>query len=59
MDPASANALMERSSRSIATRVAVAVLWGEGGAFCTGWDLKYGASLVGAEARSTDRLSTR
>ena len=24
----------------------VAVLWGEGGAFCAGWDLKYCASLV-------------
>jgi len=25
---------------------AVAVLWGEGGAFCAGWDLKYAASLT-------------
>src|SRR3989441_6053641 len=25
---------------------AVAVLWGEGGAFCAGWDLKYCGSLV-------------
>ena len=25
---------------------AVAVLWGEGGAFCAGWDLKYCASLI-------------
>ena len=23
----------------------VAVFWGEGGAFCSGWDLKYAASL--------------
>ncbi len=25
----------------------VAVLWGAGGAFCAGWDLKHGASLLG------------
>src|SRR3954465_10605554 len=25
---------------------AVAVLWGEGGAFCAGWDLKYCATMV-------------
>ena len=25
--------------------VAVAVLWGAGGAFCAGWDLKYAAEL--------------
>ncbi len=24
---------------------AVAVLWGEGGAFCSGWDLKHAASI--------------
>jgi len=28
----------------------VAVFWGEGGAFCAGWDLKHAASLAGAEA---------
>ncbi|MCP5368731.1 MAG: crotonase/enoyl-CoA hydratase family protein [Hyphomicrobiales bacterium] len=48
MDPESARALtdaflaFERDPDA-----AVAVLWGAGGAFCAGWDLKYGASLVG------------
>ena len=28
----------------------VAVFWGEGGAFCAGWDLKHAASLSGADA---------
>ena len=28
----------------------VAVFWGEGGAFCAGWDLKHAAALSGAEA---------
>jgi enoyl-CoA hydratase len=47
MDPASANALMEAFVAFDRDRdAAVAVLWGEGGAFCAGWDLKYGASLV-------------
>lgn len=47
MDPESADALVaafqafERDAEA-----AVAVLWGEGGAFCAGWDLKYGASLM-------------
>jgi enoyl-CoA hydratase len=47
MDPASADALVEafdafnRDSNALA-----AVLWGEGGAFCAGWDLKYAATLA-------------
>jgi enoyl-CoA hydratase len=47
MDPASADALVEvflAFDRDPEARVAV--LWGEGGAFCAGWDLKYGASLA-------------
>ena len=28
---------------------AVAVFWGEGGAFCSGWDLKYAATIDNAE----------
>ena len=48
MDPESADALhdafleFERDDRA-----AVAVFWGEGGAFCAGWDLKFAASLEG------------
>jgi enoyl-CoA hydratase len=47
MDPESADALcgamlaFERDAEA-----AVAVLWGAGGAFCAGWDLKYAASLA-------------
>lgn len=47
MDPASADALVaafvdfDRDPTA-----AVAVLWGEGGAFCAGWDLKYASTLV-------------
>ena len=47
MDPESADALVaafQEFDRD--ENAAVAVLWGEGGAFCAGWDLKYCASLV-------------
>jgi enoyl-CoA hydratase len=48
MDPASADALFEAfTSFDQDEQAAVAVLWGAGGAFCAGWDLKYGASLAG------------
>ena len=47
MDPESADALvaalLEFDKNPDA---AVAVLWGEGGAFCAGWDLKYCATMV-------------
>lgn len=46
MDPDSADALQEAFLAFEADkRAAVAVLYGAGGAFCAGWDLKYGASL--------------
>src|SRR5712691_11694883 len=50
MDPASADALVEALlafDRDPAQ--SVAVLWGAGGAFCAGFDLKYAASLLGKE----------
>jgi enoyl-CoA hydratase len=47
MDPESAEALAEAfASFDRDADAAAAVLWGEGGAFCAGWDLKYGASLI-------------
>ena len=47
MDPESADALVDAFKAFDADReAAVAVLWGEGGAFCAGWDLKYCASLI-------------
>lgn len=50
MDPASADALVEAFiSFNADPDARVAVLFGEGGAFCAGWDLKYGASLLGKD----------
>jgi enoyl-CoA hydratase len=47
MDPQSADALVEAFVAFDRDReAAVAVLWGEGGAFCAGWDLKYCAAVV-------------
>jgi enoyl-CoA hydratase len=47
MDPESADALVAAFEEFDGNPdAAVAVLWGEGGAFCAGWDLKYGASLM-------------
>ena len=47
MDPESADALVDAFRAFEADDDArVAVLWGEGGAFCAGWDLKYAASLA-------------
>jgi len=47
MDPESADALVDAFvAFNRDAQAAVAVLWGEGGAFCAGWDLKYGASLL-------------
>src|SRR2546426_5118083 len=47
MDPESAEALVEAFvAFDRDPDAAVAVLWGEGGSFCAGWDLKYGASLM-------------
>ncbi len=49
MDPASAEALTDAFLRFDDDDTAhVAVFWGAGGAFCAGWDLKHGASLMSA-----------
>lgn len=46
MDPVSAEALYEAFLEFESDDEAnVAVFWGEGGAFCAGWDLKHAASL--------------
>lgn len=51
MDPDSAEALYEAFQEFDRDDAAnVAVFWGEGGAFCAGWDLKHAASLSGAGA---------
>jgi enoyl-CoA hydratase len=47
MDPASADALVEALlAFDRDPSQYVAVLWGEGGAFCAGWDLKYVSTLL-------------
>lgn len=51
MDPASADALVAAFKAFDADPSAsVAVLWGEGGAFCSGWDLKFASTLSDREA---------
>ena len=51
MDPESATALHDAFLAFDADNDArVAVFWGEGGAFCAGWDLKHASSLSGANA---------
>jgi len=48
MDPESADALYDAFVAFDRDPTAdVAVLWGEGGTFCAGWDLKYASSLRG------------
>src|SRR4029453_6289463 len=48
MDPDSADALVDAFLPfNSDPGGSVAVLFGEGGAFCAGWDRKYGASLQG------------
>lgn len=47
MDPDSAEALVEAFTAFDADADAsVAVFWGEGGAFCAGWDLKFASTLM-------------
>jgi enoyl-CoA hydratase len=49
MDPASADALIAAfEAFDTDPSACVAVLWGEGGAFCSGFDLKYASSLHGS-----------
>ncbi len=48
MDPESADALQEAFVEfDRDDSASVAVFWGEGGAFCAGWDLKFAAALEG------------
>src|SRR4051812_28062493 len=47
MDPESADALVSAFKEfDEDPNAAVAVLWGEGGAFCAGWDLKYCSTMI-------------
>ncbi len=51
MDPASAVALTDALLAFDAdAEASVAVLWGEGGAFCAGWDLKFASTLADRKA---------
>ena len=53
MDPASADALVEAFTEFNASEAKIGVFYGEGGAFCAGWDLKYAQSL---DENSIDEL---
>jgi enoyl-CoA hydratase len=51
MDPDSAAALYDAfHAFDLDDSAHVAVFWGEGGAFCAGWDLKHASALSGADA---------
>ena len=51
MDPQSAVDLFEAFQAFDKDQSAyVGVFWGEGGAFCSGWDLKYASTLSGLDA---------
>jgi enoyl-CoA hydratase len=55
MDPESADALVAAMLEFEADESAsVAVLWGEGGAFCAGWDLKFASTLSDRELFQSD-----
>ena len=45
MDPESADALVEAFNEFNKSEAKIGVFYGEGGAFCAGWDLKYAQSL--------------
>jgi enoyl-CoA hydratase len=50
MNPESAEALVQAFEAFDADpNACVAVFWGEGGAFCAGWDLKFASALAGRE----------
>ena len=55
MDPLSADALVDAFKEFDTDNTAkVAVLWGESGAFCAGWDLKFASTLSDREAFQHD-----
>ena len=55
MDPESAEALLEAFQRFDADEdAAAAVLWGEGGAFCAGFDLKFASKLTASDRQALD-----
>jgi enoyl-CoA hydratase len=45
MDPVSADALVEAFNEFNCSKAKVGVFYGQGGAFCSGWDLKYAQTL--------------
>lgn len=57
MDPESADALVAAfKAFDTDPTASVAVLWGEGGAFCAGWDLKYASTLSDRDAFQKDMV---
>lgn len=56
MDPASADALVAAFSEFNVSTARVGVLYGEGGAFCAGWDLKYAQNLGEGSSEELHKL---
>ena len=56
MDPASADALADAFSDFNTSDAKVGVLYGEGGAFCAGWDLKYAQNLGEGSSEELHKL---
>lgn len=55
MDPESADALVDAfQAFDRDPEASVAVFWGEGGAFCSGWDLKYASTLADRDTFQRD-----
>ena len=53
-DPETAQALFEAFLAFEQSSAKVGVLWGQGGHFCAGWDLKFAASLADPEKRERE-----
>mgnify|MGYP001183040189 CR=1 FL=1 len=56
MDPASADALVDAFNEFNVSDAKVGVFYGEGGAFCAGWDLKYAQTLEDSSSNELHKL---
>lgn len=56
MDPESADALVDAFREFDQSHAKAAVFYGEGGAFCAGWDLKYAQALTGNRSNELREL---
>ena len=56
VDPDSANALVDAFTEFNLSNAKVGVFYGEGGAFCAGWDLKYAQSIIESNSKELHKL---